>query len=235
MQNKTKFILWGAIVLVVVVLAIMLWPRAEKRVSPEPLTVSGLETPKTNNPEVNNPTSSTAAGTPSANAPVTGEPAVPGVNGPATAPAAAANPAANGAIGAWTSATKGKGIQGSGKATLNGILFQLNLAGDVALVIQKVENNTGTGTITFNNVCVTGTKTVSGKTPTAFSPQCEKTYSRPAVMQIDGDKISYAGKSDLGADISLTGTLANDSIAGTFTRDSSSGNITGTFNLVRVK
>ena len=219
MQNKTKYILYVAIALVAVILVVMLWPKSTKQVSPEPLTVNNLDTLKTNTPAVNSPAPVETATEPQTKTPVASSP----------------TPATNIAIGTWTSATKGKGMEGSGKATLNGILFQLNLAGDVTLVIQKVENNTGTGTITFNNVCVTGTKSVDGKAPTAFSPQCEKTYSQPAVMQIDGNKFSYAGKSDLGGDISLTGTLTNESMTGTFTRASSSGNITGAFNLVRAK
>ena len=225
MQNKTKYILFGAIALIAVILLVILLPKSEKRVSPEPLATSSLDTPEAGKPtpsetaaeqatEINPETTATAT---------------------TTATTTANSAPANGAIGTWVSATKGKGIQGSGKATLNGILFQLSLAGDVTLVIQKVENNAGTGTITFNNVCVTGTKSVDGKAPTAFSPQCEKTYSQPAVMQIDGNKFSYAGKSDLGADISLTGTFATDSMTGTFTRTSTSGTITGTFNLIREK
>jgi hypothetical protein len=54
-------------------------------------------------------------------------------------------------------------------------------------------------------------------------------------MQIDGNKISWSGKSDLGADISLTGTFTGDTMTGTFVRTSSSGTINGTFSLTRAK
>jgi len=46
-------------------------------------------------------------------------------------------------------------MQGSGKVMFRGPLIKLLFTGDINLAIEKVENNTGTGTITFNNLCLT--------------------------------------------------------------------------------
>jgi len=129
-------------------------------------------------------------------------------------------------IGTWVSAVSGKGMQGLGKITFSGTAYQIGFTGDINLVIEKVENNLGTGTITFSNLCLT---------TDAKPAQCIKTYSQPAVMQISGNTINYTGPTMLGASLSLSGTYTNDSISGTFTRTSSSGKINGTFNLARTK
>jgi len=55
----------------------------------------------------------------------------------------------SGLIGTWVSSVPKKGMQGSGKGTLNGTNYKINFTGDINLVVQKVENNVGTGTITF--------------------------------------------------------------------------------------
>jgi hypothetical protein len=235
MENKSslKYYLIGAAVVLVVVIAGLLLAGKSKPVAPQPESPNApvpadATAPTTDNQAINTPTP--AAPEP---APVTGEPTIPGVNGPATA--SAPGTPTNGLAGTWKSSVQGKGIQGSGKMTLNGIIYELSLTGDVSLVIQKVDNNTATGTITFNNACINGTKSAAGKPATAFAPQCEKTFSRPALMQIDGNKISWSGKSDLGADITLTGTFTDDSMSGTFIRTSTSGKIDGTFGLTKSK
>jgi hypothetical protein len=220
MENKSltkKYLFAGIILVLVIIIVVLLMGRLKP--APQITQIPNTPSPIANTPAAPANTSSTPAeNTPAA-------PTTPVTN----------TAAAEGLIGTWNSSVPGKGMEGSGKVTLNGIVFQLNLAGGVNLVIQKVENNTGTGTITFDNVCVTGTKTVAGKPATAFSPQCEKTYSRPALMQIDGNKISWSGKSDLGADISLNGTFTGDTMSGTFVRTSTSGTINGTFSLTRAK
>ena len=134
----------------------------------------------------------------------------------------------NGLVGTWISSTQGKGMQGSGKVAFHGTTYQINFTGDVNLVIQKVEDNTGTGNITFSNLCLT----VSGINKPA---QCMKSYNEPVAMQISGNNIKYTGPTVLGASISLAGTYTNDSITGTFTRTSTSGTNTGTFSLIREK
>jgi hypothetical protein len=132
----------------------------------------------------------------------------------------------SGLLGVWVSSTPKKGMEGSGKVTLNGTDYQIGFTGDINLTVKKVENNTGTGTITFSNLCLA----VNTK-----PAECLKTYSQPAVVQITGDTIKYTGPTVLGASVSLTGTYANDAMNGTFVRTSSSGKIDGTFNLVREK
>ena len=138
-------------------------------------------------------------------------------------------------IGTWVSSVQGKGLQGSGKITNEGTTTQVNLVGDVSLVVKGVENNTATGTITFSKVCLTTIVSVPGKPDVTKPAECLGAYSQPSVMQISGNTIKYSGKSLLGASISLTGTYTSDSMSGIFTRTSSNGNINGTFNLVRSK
>lgn len=134
----------------------------------------------------------------------------------------------SGLVGNWVSSVSGKGMQGSGKVAFRGTTYQITFTGDINLVVQKVENNIGTGTITFSNLCLTTPGVNKG-------PQCLKSYTEPAVMQISGNTIKYVGKTVLGAGISLTGTYTNDSFSGTFIRTSTSGTINGTFSLARAK
>lgn len=131
-------------------------------------------------------------------------------------------------VGAWASSVQGKGMQGSGKVVFQGTSYQINFTGDVNLNIQKVENNVGTGTIAFSNLCLTTTG-VNKKA------QCLKSYTESAVMQIVGNTINFTGQTVLGANLSLTGIYTNDSISGTFVRTSTSGKINGTFDLIRAK
>jgi hypothetical protein len=158
------------------------------------------------------------------NAPITNTPST-----PATNPASASS----GLMGTWVSSVSGKGMQGAGKVTLNGTTDQIAFTGDINLVVTKVENNSGTGTITFSNICLTVTVSTSGKPDVANPTQCLKAYSQAAVMKIDGNNISYTGETVLGANVVLTGTFSGNSMTGTFIRKSSSGSITGTFSLIR--
>ena len=239
MENKTtlKYYSLGAVVLIAVIIVAALLmgkaqPTAQKAQSMNTANTSAAVAPVTSvTPPPSNP--APEANAPAVTAPVTPATTPPVAANPVSTPAA--SPAAKVLIGTWDSSTPGKGMQGSGKAGLNGITYQLSLAGDVNLVLNQVENNTGTGTITFNNVCVSGTKTLPGKPAVAIKEQCVKTYSQPAVMQIDGNKITYSGQSQLGADITLTGTYTGDSMTGTFVRTSTSGSINGTFDLTRTK
>lgn len=141
----------------------------------------------------------------------------------------------NGLVGTWISSTKGKGMQGSGKVTYNGTAYKVDFTGDINLAVQKVENNVGTGTITFSNLCLVATISVPGKSDVKRPAQCLKSYTEPAVMQINGNNIKYEGQTVLGASISLTGTYTNDSFSGTFVRTSTAGTTNGTFNLVHTK
>lgn len=136
------------------------------------------------------------------------------------------NSTSSGLMGTWVSATPSKGMEGSGKITFRGTAYQVTFVGDINLKIEKVENNTGTGVITFSNLCLT---------TTTQPAQCVKTYTEPAVMQISGNTIKYTGQTVLGANISLTGTFTNNSMSGTFIRTSTAGTTNGTFNLVRAK
>ncbi len=219
MENKSssKYYLFGAIILVLVIIIIVLLLKGSKPAEQKPQTESNTGTPTVNTP------APVAPGTPDTSAPGTPDMSV------------VEQTPDNGLIGTWTSSVKDKGMEGSGKVAIRGTAAQVKLTSDVDLVIQKVENNTADGTITFNNSCLASTISVPGKPDVVEPAQCLSLATRPASLQIDGDKISYTGKSDLGADISLTGTYTNDSISGTFTRTGTSGVINGTFSLVRVK
>jgi len=218
MENKSslKYYLLGAAGLIVVIIIIILLVNS-KPAQQKPQTGSTLNTPI-----------ASIAATPVAsvtNTPNVSTSATPVVN----------STSANGLIGTWVSAVQGKGMQGSGKIAISGTATQITFTGDVNLVVQKVENNTGTGEITFTNLCGSKVTSVPGKPDVIGPAQCISGNSLPAVMRINGNTITYTGKSILGADISLTGTYTNDSMSGTFTRTSASGNITGTFNLARAK
>ncbi len=221
MENKAakKYYLIAAIVIIVVIVIIVLLLGGSKS--------AGQKAPTANNTN---------------NAPLTNTVAVPNI--PATVnttPSAPSTPTVNSTtessslIGTWVSSTQGKGMAGSGKIVYQGKNVKIDLTSDVDLVIEKVEKNTGTGKISFNNACLTETISTPGKPDTTKPAQCIGTYSQPAVMQISGNTINYTGKSFLGANISLTGTYGDGSMSGTFTRTSSSGKINGTFDLVRSK
>jgi len=221
-KSPLKYYLLGGIILVAVILIIVLSMGGAKTSGQKDQAMNG--TGGTVNIPANPITGVSADST--TKAPVV-------TNAPIT-PAVTSTPkSASGLIGTWVSAVTGKGMQGTGKITLRGTVNQLSLTGDVNLVIKKVENNIGTGTITFDKVCITAVVSVPGKPDVTNPTQCLNAYSQPSTMQISGNKITYTGKSVLGANITLTGTYTSDTMSGTFTRTGSSGKINGTFSLAR--
>jgi|GEM_PF-3008163 hypothetical protein len=226
MENKSmKYYLLGAAVLIVVIIAAVI--LAQK---PKPAAQPQTEM-------VNTPAASEAAPTPAASVPVTPAPAESAPAASATAPAAPAtnSTTASPLIGTWNSSETGKGLQGSGQITIRGVATKLSLTSDANLVITKVENNVGTGTITFKDTCVNATKSVAGQPDVVEPKQCLDPYSQKAAMQITGNAITYTGETILGASVSLKGTIDGDTMSGTFVRTSSSGKIDGTFSLTRSK
>lgn len=211
MENKSslKYYLLGAAVLVVIVVIIVVSLGKSKSAGQKNQIVNSVNTTISSTPVASSvPTESAVVSTPTPNSDL---------------------------IGTWVSSVKGKGMQGSGKIAIGGVATEINFTGDVNLVVQQVENNTGTGEITFTNLCGSKVTSIPGKPDVIGPPQCISSNSLPAVMQIAGNTITYTGKSILGADISLSGTYSGDSMSGTFTRTSTAGNITGTFNLARTK
>jgi len=59
----------------------------------------------------------------------------------------------NDLIGTWVSTTKDKGMQGAGKIVLPKSTTQFAISSDVTLVITGVENNIGSGTVSYTNLC----------------------------------------------------------------------------------
>ncbi len=160
------------------------------------------------------------------------------VNTPEVNAAAAtvANPAStNDFVGTWISATQSKGMQGSGKVTTPRTSTEITVTGDVKLVIQKIENNTAIGTLSYSNLCYVIATSISGKAAVAKPAQCTNTGEVAARLKVDGNKISYDGQTALSSDVSFEGTLNGDSLTGTFTRTGTYGKINGTLNLVRAK
>ncbi len=133
-------------------------------------------------------------------------------------------PAVNPLIGTWTSATPGKGMQATGTATILRKNYEYTVAGDVTVVIQSVENNIASGTITYTNACLT---------VVSRAPQCITSLVKPVQLQINGNAITFDSQTEAGVDVSFTGTYTNNAMSGTFVRTSSIGKASGTFNLVR--
>ena len=138
-----------------------------------------------------------------------------------TAPTAAST---NDLVGTWGSAVAGKGVQGSGKVTISGTSYQISLDGDVNLIIQKVANGAAVGTIAYNNLCLTAVVSAPGKTPVTKPAQARKSLPQYLLQSRSISlTLTFTGKSQLGSDISFTGTIGNGTITGTFTRMSSYG------------
>src|ERR1035437_593819 len=81
-------------------------------------------------------------------------------------------------VGNWVSVVEGKGMQGSGKITIFNTTNQINVSGDISLVIEKVEDNVAYGTITYNNLCYTTAKITAGITATPGAPKCTSGISK---------------------------------------------------------
>jgi hypothetical protein len=141
----------------------------------------------------------------------------------------------SGLIGTWVSAVSGKGLEGSGKVVTAHSTTDITASSDLKLVIQKIENNTAIGTITYTNLCYTIATSILGRPATTKPPQCTNTGDEPARLQVSGNTISYNGETVLSANVSLEATYSGDTISGTFTRTGAYGKVTGTINLVRVK
>jgi hypothetical protein len=156
---------------------------------------------------------------------------------PSPAPAAESgnSSAADSLIGTWVSAVQGKGMQASGKVETSRATTQLNLSGDIVVVIDKVSDNIASGTITYNNLCSTSIVSVPGKTEVSEPPQCIDGNARPVSLQISGNTLKFDSTTATGGDISFVGNYTKDTVSGTFTRASSYGKLDGTFSLVRAK
>jgi hypothetical protein len=136
-------------------------------------------------------------------------------------------------IGTWRSTEAGKGMQATGTLVTARASTELTMAGDVQVVIQKVENNVAEGTMTYSNLCTTAVITMTGKSPITEKPQCITITPKPIQVKVAGNAITFDGPSDTGGTVTFTGTFSNDAFSGSFTRAGSVGTLSGTFHLVR--
>jgi hypothetical protein len=144
-------------------------------------------------------------------------------------------PKKTGIVDTWVSSETGKGMQGEGKIVTSRSATEIKISGDVKVVIDKVEDNVASGTIIYNNLCYTPTITMTGKAPVVEAPRCINNDVKPVQLQLDGNKLSFVGQTEIGASIAFSGNLDNDAITGTFVWSSSYGKIDGTFDLARAK
>jgi len=142
---------------------------------------------------------------------------------------------ANSLIGTWVSSVKGKGMQGSGKIVLPKFTTQLEMSGDVNLVIKTVADNIASGIISYSNLCTVSTVTMPGKPAAAKPPQCVSGESKEVQLHVNGNALTFAGQTSTGANVSFTGNYTNDTMSGAFTIAGSYGDMKGTFSLERAK
>jgi hypothetical protein len=157
------------------------------------------------------------------------------VNTAAVESATPAQSISQGFIGTWVSASQGKGLEGFGKVTTPRTSTEITAHSDVKLVIQKIENGMAIGTLSYSNLCYTIATSISGRAAVAKPEQCTNTPEVAARLQVDGNKISYQGQTELSSDVSFEGNLSGDTLTGTFVRTGTYGEVTGTLKLVRAK
>jgi hypothetical protein len=137
-------------------------------------------------------------------------------------------------VGNWVSATVDKGMQGSGNISIFNTTAKIDVSGDIGLTIDKVENNIAYGTVTFNNLCYTSSRSAAGD-----PPKCVESISKAIQSQITGDKLTFESQTVLGVNLNYEASFTNNSITGTFTRVGNNTKIkedfSGTFSLVRAK
>ena len=141
----------------------------------------------------------------------------------------------NDLVGTWVSTTPGKGMQGTGTITLPKSTTNFSISGDVNLVITKVENNIGSGTISYSNLCTTETTTYTTKPAVTKKLPCTSAAGKPIEVNIDGNKVTFNGQTSTGADISFTGSYTNDTSSGTVVVKGTYGDMTGSFSLTKAK
>lgn len=141
--------------------------------------------------------------------------------------------ATNSLVGTWVSATSGKGMEASGKLILKNSITQLNMSGDVSLIIDSMQGGVASGTLSYINICTSAVTTVTGKSPVTRSPECITENNKSVELQISGNIISFEGPTDTGGKVTFNGTYSNNSLSGTFSRESSYGELNGTFDLIR--
>ena len=141
----------------------------------------------------------------------------------------------NDLVGTWVSTTPGKGMQGTGTITLPKSTTNFSISGDVNLVITKVENNIGSGTISYSNLCTTETTTYTTKPAVTKKLPCTSAVGKPIEVAIDGNKVTFNGQTSTGADISFTGSYTNDTSSGTVVVKGTYGDMTGSFSLTKAK
>jgi hypothetical protein len=98
-----------------------------------------------------------------------------------------------------------------------------------------VENNIGSGTLSYTNLCTTETTTFTTKPATTKKLPCESAVGKPVEININGDKVSLSGKTSTDADISFTGSYTNDTMSGNVVVKGTYGDMTGTFSLTKTK
>ncbi len=137
-------------------------------------------------------------------------------------------------VGNWVSAVEGKGMQGSGNIEIFNTKAKIDVSGDINLTIDKVENNVAYGTVTFNNLCYTSSRSAAGD-----PPKCVSSLSKTIQSAINGNKMTFESQTVLGVNLNYDASFTNNAITGTFSRVGSNENIdenfNGTFSLVRTK
>jgi hypothetical protein len=136
-------------------------------------------------------------------------------------------------VGTWTSATPGKGIEATGKVATPQSSTQITLAGDVTVVVQKVEKDTAYGTISYSKVCLKSVMTATGKAPVTQPPRCIDAWTEPFQAKVLDDTFSYEGSAQMGSTHTIKGKVSGDTFSGTFIRSSVVGDLNGTFAIVR--
>ena len=218
-KSSSKYYIIGAVVVVVIVGIALFMPHG----SPAPTGQAPQIMPAVQNQP--QPAADTSAAPSEAAAPA-----------PAQTPAPVADTApASSIVGTWTSTTPGKGVEATGSMVTSKANTQLTLSGDIKLVIQKVENGTASGMISYNNICSKLTITYTGQAPVTQTPKCLNLDNKPITLHVSGNKVTFDGPSALGGTLSMEGTFSGDTASGTSVRQGALGTLNGTFNLTRVK
>lgn len=141
----------------------------------------------------------------------------------------------NDLLGTWISSESGKGMRGEGELVSARATTSIVLNGDPRLVVASVAGNMASGTIAYENLCYTVTIAMPGKDPIVQAPRCVDNGIKPVQLQIDGNKLIFEGKSEIGIDLSFSGEYTKDTLKGTFVWSSPIGKVDGGFDLQKGK
>jgi hypothetical protein len=135
----------------------------------------------------------------------------------------------------WVSSLQGKGFQLYGDFSQDGAAVSVYEYGDIELVIESVDGNTGHGKIRYSNMRSIAETSAAGQKFSSGEIAGPDSGYQPLDMQISGTRIDFGLLNTGEITCTMVGNYTTDIMTGTMTATTPYGVIKGEFNLMRRK